>query len=105
MSEDPRRAPGADLPVWTSALASALGVDPALVDVAEVLDVAGDVAHQVARPAAPLSLFVAGIAVGAAGADPGAVDDVLARVRAAAASWGPGDVAVLGADPSGAGPA
>ncbi|GAA3800996.1 molybdenum cofactor guanylyltransferase [Cellulomonas soli] len=88
MSEDPRRAPGADLPVWTSALAVALGVDPSLVDVVDVLDVAGEVAHQVARPAAPLSLFVAGIAVGAAGGSPEAVADVLARVRAAAAAWG-----------------
>ncbi|MGN8244429.1 DUF6457 domain-containing protein [Cellulomonas soli] len=91
MSEDPRRAPGADLHVWTAALAEALGVDPAVVDVAEVLDVAGDVAHQVARPAAPLSLFVAGIAVGAAGGDEAAVADVLARVRAAAASWAADD--------------
>jgi hypothetical protein len=105
MSEDPRRAPGADLPVWTSALASALGVDPAVVDIAEVLDVAGDVAHQVARPAAPLSLFVAGIAVGAAGADQGAVDDVLARVREAAASWGPDDVTAPGVGSAGTGSA
>ncbi|WP_448630710.1 DUF6457 domain-containing protein [Cellulomonas soli] len=94
MSEDPRRAPGADLQAWTDRLAAALHVDASLVDVADVLDVAGEAAHQVARPAAPLSLFVAGIAVGLRGADEQTVADVLAQVRAAAAAWGADDTGV-----------
>lgn len=54
-----------------------------------VLDLARDVAHGVARPAAPLSTYVAGIAVGAGG-DPAAV---IGRLRALAEAWG--------ADPAG----
>jgi hypothetical protein len=51
--------------------------DPATVR--EVLDLARDVARGVARPAAPIGAFVAGVAIGLGGAgDPAA----LQRVRA-----------------------
>jgi hypothetical protein len=83
MSDDPRRAPGADLPAWVANLTSALGVDPALVDVDRILDLASDVAHGVARPAVPVSLFVAGLAA-AGGADPAPVLD---RVADLAGAW------------------
>ena len=32
MTDDPRRAPGADLPAWIESLTAALDVDPSLVD-------------------------------------------------------------------------
>jgi hypothetical protein len=48
-----------------------------------VLDLARDVAHGVERPAAPLTTWLAGMAV-AGGADP---VDVGARIRALAAAW------------------
>ena len=70
MTDDPRRAPGADLPAWIESLTAALGVDRALVDIDRLLEVAADVAHQVARPAVPVTMFIAGLA--AAGSRPGA---------------------------------
>lgn len=61
---------------WTSELAATLGLPSDLAGDdarALVLDLARDVAHGVARPAAPLSTFLAGVAVGRAGA---ATDDL-----------------------------
>lgn len=56
---------------------TALGVDRAAIDQKLILDLTKDVAHNVARPAAPLAAFVVGLAAGKAGGD-------LAAVRAAA---------------------
>lgn len=72
---------------WTSAVCDDLGLDAGSADVKTVLDVAKDVAHGVARPAAPLTAFLLGIAVGRGQALPDAAD----RVRALAAAWGSGD--------------
>jgi len=47
---------------WLAALAEHLGLDANEVPVAALLDVARDVAHNVARPAAPLSTFLVGLA-------------------------------------------
>jgi hypothetical protein len=52
---------------WTDAVRAALDLDP--VDTKLVLDLARDVAHEVMRPAAPLSAYLMGLAVGR-GADP-----------------------------------
>jgi len=49
---------------WTDALCAELGVDPADVDQKTVLDLARDAAHAVDRPAAPLTTYLLGIAVG-----------------------------------------
>jgi len=56
---------------WTEAVCAALGLDPATdpVDTAAVLDVARETAHGVLRPAAPVSAYLLGLAVGR-GADP-----------------------------------
>jgi hypothetical protein len=56
---------------WTVAACGALGLDPAGTAAHRdlVLDLARDVAHGVVRPAAPLSTFLLGLAVGR-GADP-----------------------------------
>ena len=85
MTDDPRRAPGADLPVWIDQLCTELGVDRSLVDIDRILEVASSVAHQVARPAVPVSLFVAGLA--AAGSDPAAIERLLTRVEERAVQW------------------
>lgn len=53
---------------WTDAVRVALDIE-APVPQSLVLDVARDVAHGVARPAAPLTAYLLGLAVGA-GADP-----------------------------------
>jgi len=73
MSDRDDAATGAALDDWTARLCDALGIDPATVDRDAVLGLAGAVAHGVVRPAAPLTTFLAGIAVGratAAGQDP-----------------------------------
>jgi hypothetical protein len=57
---------------WTRQVAVALGLPAGQVDRDLVLDLARDAAHGVARPAAPLTTYLAGLAVGA-GADPGTV--------------------------------
>jgi hypothetical protein len=79
---------GDDLHRWVEAQVAALGVDPSAVDVDVLLDLARDVAHGVARPAVPLTTFLAGYAVGAGTGDRAALDAVVARLTAEAARWG-----------------
>ncbi len=52
------------LEAWLEAASETLELDPEQVDIKVVLDVAKHVAHEVARPAAPLSTFLLGLAVG-----------------------------------------
>jgi hypothetical protein len=68
---------------WIDAASAQLGVAPDDTMVREVLDLARDVAHQVERPAAPVTAFLLGLAVGA-GQDRA---EAAERVRALAASW------------------
>ncbi len=49
---------------WVEAACAELSLDPAVVDQRAVLDLARQVAHQVDRPAAPVTAFLLGIAVG-----------------------------------------
>ncbi len=70
---------------WLAAVSTRLGV-PAEVDVDLVLDVARDAAHQVERPAAPVTTYLLGLAV-AAGRDP---VEAAALIRDLAAQWPPG---------------
>ena len=69
------------LSAWTDELTAALGVDPALVDTAAVLGLARDVAHGVARPAAPLTAFVVGLAAGRDGATPESIRSAIETAR------------------------
>ena len=77
---------------WRDALLTTLSAaDPALaeaeVDVDAVLALAGDVARGVIRPAAPLTAYLVGLAVGrsGAGAERAAFAAAAARARALAA--------------------
>ncbi len=83
---DPRRAPGADLSLWVEHLTERLSVGPELVDVDRLLELSSDVAHAVARPAVPVSMFVAGLA--AAGRTPQEVAALLVQVEDLAHAWG-----------------
>ena len=65
---------------WLAALAAHLGLDAEIIPTGLLLDVARDVAHNVARPAAPLSLFLVGLA---AARDGGSADDIVAASAAA----------------------
>lgn len=53
---------------WVAGACAELGLDPERVSTHVVLDLARDVAHQVLRPAAPVTAYLLGLAVGA-GAD------------------------------------
>ncbi len=66
---------------WIAEAATAIGVDPQLVDVPALLGLARDVAHGVERKAAPLSTFVVGYAAGARGADRTGIADLISQVQ------------------------
>ena len=51
---------------WCRLLLRAFELEDVYVDINEVLSVAGVAAHSVVRPAAPLTTFIAGLAVGLA---------------------------------------
>ncbi len=53
-----------ELDDWAAEAASVVGVTLQPGDIAAVLDLARDAAHGIARPAAPLTTFIAGMAVG-----------------------------------------
>jgi len=92
--QTPRAAePGSSvLDRWVDTLEAELGLPPRSVDVGAVLDLARDAAHQVARPAAPVTTYAVGYAAGLAAAR-GEGSDALGRATSAALSWqdpGPG---------------
>lgn len=61
--------PPETLNAWLAAASAELGLDGDEVPIGRILEVAADVAHGVARPAAPLSTFLLGLAVGRAASD------------------------------------
>ena len=75
-------APINPLDAWLADVVQALGVSAEALDRDVVLDLTRDVAHQVGRPAAPLTAFLVGLRAGQHGGDEGAVTDAVARVRA-----------------------
>jgi uncharacterized protein DUF6457 len=66
---------------WTALVCRELGVDPAKIDRDEVLDLTKEVAHGVARPAAPLTAYLLGLAQGAGTAPPDAVERLTTLAR------------------------
>ena len=75
---------------WADAVAVAIGIAPGDVDREALLSIAGLSARAAVRPAAPVTTYLLGVAVGrsiAAGADPAAALAVsVSAVRALAAS-------------------
>ena len=74
---------------WVSELAAALDLDASIVDEQLLLDLARDAAHNVARPAAPLTTFLVGLAAGRAGADTAAINAALSSAHALLATREP----------------
>lgn len=79
---------------WLAAAAAELGIADAAADapIGRILEVAADVAHGVARPAAPLSTFLLGLALGGARVEGGSgetLDELAGRLTALAARWQP----------------
>lgn len=75
------------LDAWTTHVCHALDLDPGSLDRDLLLNLAKEVAHGVARPAAPLTAFLVGLAAGREG---GGVPEVRAACEVAArlaAEW------------------
>ncbi len=64
---------------WCRQLIAALELQGLEVDIDDVLALAGEAAHAVVRPAAPLTTFIVGYAAGCASATGQASDDVAIR--------------------------
>lgn len=69
---------------WWAELAAALDLDDPGTTPTAVLDLAAVAAHQVVRPAAPMTTFLVGYAAGLAGGGPEAVQRALERALALA---------------------
>jgi hypothetical protein len=73
---------------WLAELAAALDLDAPTIDTALVLDIARDAARGVARPAAPLTTFLVGLAVGRRGGDRAALEHAATIAQHLAAEHG-----------------
>ncbi|WP_081238044.1 NTP transferase domain-containing protein [Streptomyces viridosporus] len=87
------REHGHVLDEWISAVKDELGIDLD-VDTGVLLDLARDAAHNVARPAAPLTTFLVGYAAARAGGDKEAVAEAARKAEALALRWADEEAAV-----------
>ena len=72
---------------WADALRRLFGLGADDIPIPVILDLARDVAVGVARPAAPVSAFVAGLVVGRAGGTPEQVRRTVAEITSLAQGW------------------
>ena len=75
------------LDAWMAYAADALGVDREALQRDLLLDLTRDVAHGVARPAAPLTSFLVGLAAGRAGGSAADVQQACAALGQALSAW------------------
>jgi hypothetical protein len=85
--DEPSRGPIKISTDWVELIKRELGIGLA-VDVSDLLDLARDAAHQVARPAAPLTTFLVGYAAAAQGGGAAAVKEAADVVRRLLAETG-----------------
>lgn len=72
------------LDAWWTTLTQALGLEEVPVDRDAILGLAGEAAHAIVRPAAPITTFLAGYAAGRAGGSSADVASAIERARTAA---------------------
>lgn len=72
---------------WIATLCEQLGVPIDDVDVSAILDLAKDAAHNVERPAAPVTTFIAGYAAANGGGGSAAVGAAIEQAADLAAEW------------------
>jgi hypothetical protein len=70
---------------WVEQVCGELGIDSTEVDIDGLLDLSREVAHGVERRAAPVTTYLAGLAVGA-GADP---DEAVGKIARLIEGWAP----------------
>lgn len=73
----------AQLEDWVRVTAADLGLDQDDAPIGLLLDVTRETAHEVMRPAGPVTTFLIGLAVGRGSS----IDDAVATVRARIARW------------------
>jgi hypothetical protein len=89
---------------WIDELCDVLDID-AEIDEALVLDLARDAAHNVERPAAPVTTYLLGYAAALQGGDPDKVERLAAAATALAEKWGgPAQATEVEDAPDGDGP-
>lgn len=71
---------------WNTELKLALGVDLD-IDTEALLSLAADAAHNVVRPAAPLTTFLVGYVAAQRGGGAVAINDAIAQARSLALTW------------------
>ncbi|MGH9095165.1 MAG: DUF6457 domain-containing protein [Acidimicrobiales bacterium] len=71
------------LDAWAAKLGKALGVEREVADISQILALAGEAARAVARPAAPLTTFMVGYAVGVAATQGRPAPDAMATAATA----------------------
>ena len=67
---------------WIEAACAKLGVEATLVDQRMILGLARDAAHQVDRPAAPVTAYLLGVAVGRGVPAQAAIEQLTALIEA-----------------------
>jgi hypothetical protein len=87
MTEASRTLPPEALDAWAAALREHFNLGADDVPITLILDLARDAANGVARPAAPLSAFVAGLVAGRAGGSPADIEAAASAISALAAKW------------------
>lgn len=85
----PTRIPPEALNAWLAKASEKLelGLEADEVPIALILDVAADVAHSVARPAAPLSTFLLGLALGQRSQGETSLTELSAQLSELASDW------------------
>lgn len=71
---------------WIDELCDVLDLETE-VDEGLILDLARAAAHNVERPAAPITTYLLGVAAGSTGADPEAIEALAARAQVLADGW------------------
>jgi len=77
---------------WIDELCDALELEDAEIDEGLILDLARDAAHQVERPAAPITTFLVGYAAALKGGGANDIEELAGRAMALAAKWGGDEV-------------
>ena len=77
---------------WIDELCDVLELEDAEIDEGLILDVVRDAAHEVERPAGPITAFLVGYAAALRGGGAAEVEELAGRAQALALKWGGDDV-------------
>jgi hypothetical protein len=77
---------------WIDEVCDVLELEDTEIDEGLILDLARDAAHEVERPAAPITTFLVGLAAGLKGGKTSDVEELAGRAQALAMKWGGDDV-------------